>query len=78
MRKIIILLSFILLSFTSTNKEFCEGWNTGYCEGWEYVQGRYSRCPRIPRCPRPKIFESQYYDGYNRGFELGKKHAREE
>jgi len=75
MKTLIILL---LFNFNTVNKEFCEGWSTGYCEGWEFVQGRNSRCPRVPRCPRPEIFESQYYDGYNRGYELGKKHANGE
>jgi len=57
--------------------KFCEGWDEGYCEGWEYVMGRFSRCPIIPRCPRPEIFQNEYNDGYNRGFVKGKEDAIE-
>ena len=77
MRKFIILLSVLSLSFTPMQDDFCTGWDVGYCEGWEYVKGRYSRCPRVPMCPRPKIFENAYNDGYNRGFSTGKYDAIE-
>tara|TARA_R100000231_G_C5300159_1_gene157304 strand:- start:146 stop:418 length:273 start_codon:yes stop_codon:yes gene_type:complete len=60
-----------------TQTEFCQGWDIGYCAGWKYVKGRYSRCPWIPRCPRPKIFETAYENGYNRGFSKGKYDAIE-
>tara|TARA_B100001093_G_scaffold23453_1_gene20804 strand:+ start:132 stop:392 length:261 start_codon:yes stop_codon:yes gene_type:complete len=86
MKTLIIL--FLVFSFekADTNQtldtiiqtEFCEGWEAGYCEGWEYIKGQYSRCPRKPRCPRPKLYQNEYNDGYNRAFELGKLHAIED
>lgn len=50
---------------------FCEGWDKGYVRGYCY---RKQNCiePIIPLCPIPRIGESTYEDGYNRGFERGR------
>lgn len=78
MKKIIILLSLISLSFTTLQEDYCEGWELGYCEGWEDVKGEFSFCPIVPRCPMPEIFKEEYLDGYNRGFKKGRVDANNE
>jgi len=77
MKKIIILLSLIFLSFT-WGDPFCEGWDEGYCQGWEYVKGEFSVCPVPPICPIPGINQTGYRDGYNRGFLRGRKDAQKQ
>ena len=66
MKKIIILLSLISLSFTTLQEDYCEGWELGYCQGWEDVKGEISICPIVPMCPMSEIFKEEYLDGYNR------------
>lgn len=75
MKKIIILLSLIFISFTSTDP-FCDGWEDGYCQGWEYVKGEFAICPVTPICPIPGLNDHGYRDGYNRGFLRGRKDAQ--
>ena len=76
MKKIIILLSLLSLSFTTIQDPYCEGWEDGYCEGWQYVKGEWAVCPVPPICPIPRIDEEGYRDGYNRGFVKGRRQAR--
>jgi hypothetical protein len=78
MKKIIILLSLISLSFTTLQEDYCEGWELGYCQGWEDVKGEISICPIVPMCPMPEIFKEEYLDGYNRGFKKGRVDANNE
>jgi hypothetical protein len=76
MKKFIILISLLSLSFTNIQDPYCEGWETGYCEGWQYVKGEWSICPITPICPIPKLMQTEYLDGYNRGFVKGRKDAK--
>ena len=76
MKKIIILLSLLSLSFTSIEDPYCDGWEEGYCEGWQSVKGQLSICPISPICPIAKALETEYRDGYNRGFLKGRKDAK--
>ncbi len=78
MKKFIILLSLISLSFTTIQDEYCEGWELGYCQGWEDVKGEFSICPIVPMCPIAEIFQNEYLDGYNRGFKKGRVDANNE
>ena len=78
MKKFIILLSLISLSFTTLQEDYCEGWELGYCQGWEDVKGEISICPIVPMCPMPEIFKEEYLDGYNRGFKKGRVDANNE
>jgi hypothetical protein len=78
MKKIIILLSLISLSFTTLQEDYCEGWELGYCQGWEDVKGEFSFCPIVPMCPMSEIFQTEYLDGYNRGFKKGRVDANNE
>lgn len=78
MKKIIILLSLISLSFTTLQEDYCEGWELGYCQGWEDVKGEISTCPIVPMCPMAEIFKEEYLDGYNRGFKKGRVDANNE
>lgn len=69
-KKAIIALVFFMAIFTSTNvfaSAFCEGWQEGYVAGYCY---RKYTClePLVPLCPLPKLGETTYQDGYNRGF----------
>ncbi len=49
---------------------FCDGWEAGYKAGYCY---RQFAClsPLVPLCPLPRLGESTYMDGYNRGFLAG-------
>jgi len=76
MKKIIILLSLLSLSFTTIQDPYCNGWEDGYCEGWQYVKGEWAICPVTPICPIPRIDEEGYRDGYNRGFVKGRRQAK--
>jgi hypothetical protein len=78
MKKFIILLSLISLSFTTLQEDYCEGWELGYCQGWEDVKGEISICPIVPMCPMAEIFKEEYLDGYNRGFKKGRVDANNE
>ena len=78
MKKIIILLSLISLSFTTLQEDYCEGWELGYCQGWEDVKGEISICPIVPMCPMSEMFKNEYLDGYNRGFKKGRVDANNE
>jgi hypothetical protein len=51
--------------------DFCSGWKDGYINGWCYGD-RFCIPPIVPICPVPRIGESTYTDGYNRGFIVGK------
>lgn len=51
--------------------EFKDGWEDGYCEGWKDINGRYAKCPKPPRVPKPRPGLYLYKDGYNRGFKQG-------
>lgn len=76
MKKIIILLSLLSLSFTTIQDEYCDGWEDGYCQGWLYVKGEWAICPITPICPLAKLLETEYRDGYHRGFLKGRKDAK--
>lgn len=57
---------------TSTEKTYCDGWEKGYIQGYCYeVIGCVK--PIVPICPIPKVGQTSYDDGYNRGFLKGKK-----
>tara|TARA_R110001592_G_scaffold122291_1_gene328826 strand:+ start:356 stop:589 length:234 start_codon:yes stop_codon:yes gene_type:complete len=77
MKKIIILLSLLSLSFTDIQESYCEGWETGYCEGWRDVKGEWAICPITPLCPLEKLNQTRYLDGYNRGFKNGRAAAND-
>jgi hypothetical protein len=78
MKKIILLLSLLSLSFTTIQDPYCNGWEQGYCQGWQYVKGEWSICPITPICPIPKLMETKFLDGYNRGFVKGRKDAKKQ
>jgi hypothetical protein len=71
------LLLLILLLFISFNKnsEYCDRWEEGYVEGYCYL---IVNCiePIVPVCPVPLIGQERPQDGYNRGFEAGKRARR--
>ena len=52
--------------------EYCSGWDSGYKQGWCYGRGVGCIEPIVPICPIPRINESTFQDGYNRGFIQGK------
>jgi hypothetical protein len=54
---------------------FCAGWADGYGEGYCYEQYACLR-PLTPLCPLPRLGESSYQDGYNRGFMVGLANRR--
>jgi len=76
MKKFIILISLFSLSFTTIEDPYCDGWEEGYCEGWQSVKGQLAICPISPICPIAKALETEYRDGYNRGFLKGRKDAK--
>ena len=74
MKKIIfsVVMILIILSFTTAEKTYCDGWKKGYEAGYCYeVVGCVK--PVVPVCPIAKIGFDKYQDGYNRGFTKGKK-----
>lgn len=75
MKKLIILICFFLLSFT-TQDPFCNGFELGYCQGWQDIKGEWAMCPIAPICPLPKLNQYEFLDGYNRGFVRGRKDAQ--
>ncbi len=49
---------------------YCDGFQAGYKAG--YCYRKYSCIPPLPPlCPLPRLGESTFQDGYNRGFTLG-------
>lgn len=49
---------------------YCQGWADGYKAG--YCYGKFACLPPlVPLCPLPRLGESTYMDGYNRGFLAG-------
>lgn len=52
-------------------KTYCDGWEEGYEQGWCY---EIVNCvaPVVPVCPIPKVNQTSYKDGYNRGFTTAK------
>lgn len=54
----------------NTASSFCEGFKQGYKDGYCY---RIVNClePMTPMCPMPKMGETTYKHGYNRGFLRG-------
>ena len=69
-----ILIALFVISFTvnEQSSDFCDGWEEGYKEGYCY---QIDNClePLVPLCPLPKVNESTYKHGYNRGFIKGRK-----
>jgi hypothetical protein len=61
---------------TTSISDYCDGWEEGYCEGWKDIKGQYSICPIAPICPIPEIGKDGYRGGYNRGFKVGMRKAR--
>ena len=55
---------------------YCQGFKVGYCEGWKEVKGQFAVCPVPPVCPVPEINKTKYKHGYNRGFIIGYKLAK--
>ena len=54
---------------------YTQGWEDGYCAGWKDIKGNLAICPIAPIAPLPKINQSTYQDGYNRGFLAGRNAA---
>lgn len=52
-------------------KEYSNGWTSGYKAGWCYGQGYGCIEPMVPMCPMPRMGEQGFKDGYNRGFIAG-------
>jgi hypothetical protein len=51
---------------------FCRGYQAGYKRGYCSNHGRNMCIPPIPPiCPIPRIGESSFQDGYDRGFADG-------
>lgn len=60
-----------------TESAFCEGWESGFVAGYCYnVYGCVE--PLVPLCPLPRVNESSYQDGYNRGFLAGREKKQAE
>jgi hypothetical protein len=57
------------------NNSYSQGWEDGYCAGWKDIKGNLAICPIAPIAPLPKINQSTYQDGHNRGFLAGRKAA---
>lgn len=93
MKKFFILIAFAFLSstFMSNNLEkskidsepivtssYCDGWKEGYVSGYCYGSTYGCLKPLAPLCPLPRIGESSYKDGYNRGFIAGRAAKEDE
>ena len=63
---------------TSSQSEYCEGWEEGYCEDYKDIKGEFSIYPITPLCPMPEIFKDSWKDGYHRPFLAGRKKAMKE
>lgn len=79
-RSLLILASLMLLGIvTSAEKppvkevgDYCDGYKEGYKNGYCYeIVGCIEPTP--PLCPTPRVGESTYKHGYNRGFAEGKE-----
>ena len=57
--------------------DYCSGFEEGYCEGYKDVKGEFAICPITPICPIPAIGKDSYRGGYNKGFKMGMKKAKE-
>ena len=57
--------------YSNPQKEYAQGWDVGYKAGWCYGQGYGCIEPIVPICPIPRIGESGFKAGYNRGFLSG-------
>ena len=57
----------------SIKTEYCEGWDDGYEAGYCYNRGIGCIAPIPPICPVPKVGETEYKHGYNRGFVKGRR-----
>lgn len=70
MRYYIVFLLLIAPAIISWSSAFCNGWEEGYVDGYCY---NIPHCiePIPPLCPMPRLGESSYMDGYNRGFLKG-------
>ena len=76
MKRLIILLAIISLSFTTSNdSNYCKGWEDGYCEGWKDVKGQLAGCPYPAPCAWSPNIPDTYTSGYNQGFKKGRKDA---
>ncbi|HFG0578739.1 TPA: hypothetical protein ACGFUY_002602 [Flavobacterium psychrophilum] len=72
MNKIIKLIVLIFPCLIFSQNDFSNGYKEGYKSGYCYEQG-YGCIPPIPPiAPIPRVGESTYTDGYNRGFSDGK------
>ena len=75
MKKITFIISILIFamgllliqSAVKADSGFCAGYKDGYAAGWCY-EDNFCIDPIPPICPIPKIGESGYQDGYNRGF----------
>lgn len=76
MRTLVACAFIILSTMVSAQSAFCEGWKSGYKQGWCYNFGNGCGAPATPTCPSANYGASNYEDGYNRGFLVGKA-ARE-
>jgi hypothetical protein len=85
MKKLIFILSIILIISTSfsnntlenLNSDYCDGWNDGFCEGYKDKAGQLKPCPATPPCPAILAHEENTYKfGYNRGFKVGQSRTR--
>ena len=75
---VIFALLFITLSLNISfdrSYDYCDGWEEGYIEGYCYL---IINCvePVVPVCPVPLVGQERQQDGFNRGFEAGKKAKR--
>lgn len=61
----------ILFSAVSFKSSYCEGFEAGFKKGYCYNKGFGCITPIVPICPLPRIGETSWNDGYNRGFMLG-------
>lgn len=57
--------------------DFCDGFTEGFSEGYKDVKGQYAVVPPTPTCPIAEIGKNTYKGGYNTGFKVGSKKAKE-
>lgn len=75
LRIVIAGFAFGMMSSAAIASDYCDGFEAGYAEGYCY-QETFCLKPLPPLCPLPRLGESTFQDGYNRGFLLGVANKR--